>query len=140
MKFSEIEQEQWEELKPYLDTCLLPVTGMDGKEQPYEATQKLERLRDLMDLVEIPFKGRVVTYPACHYVSADEPYSAALSNWCRNLREAGFKYIILASAELNVQLQNAGADLVLQADAEGAFPSQSEVSEQIRAMWSAGNA
>ncbi|MGO4375464.1 DUF2487 family protein, partial [Paenibacillus sp. MCAF20] len=67
MKFSEIEKEQWEELRPYLDTCLLPVTGMDGSEQPYEATEWLERLRDIMDLIEIPFKGRVVTYPACHY-------------------------------------------------------------------------
>ncbi|RIX53507.1 DUF2487 family protein [Paenibacillus nanensis] len=135
MKFSDITSEKWDELKPYLDTCLLPVTGMSGKESPYEATERLERLRDLLDLVEIPFKGRVVTYPACHYVTADEPFSKQLANWCDNLRAAGFQYIILASADQTVQLQGAGADLVLQADDEGEFPEQAEVSERIRALW-----
>lgn len=137
MKFSDIAQEQWDELKPYLDTCLLPVTGLNGKESPYEATERLERLRDLMDLVEIPFKGRVVTYPACHYVTEDEQFSSALANWCQNLRFAGFKYIILASADHAVKLNGAGADIVLHAGPEGDFPTREEVSEQIRALWSA---
>lgn len=137
MKFSDITNEQWDELKPYLDTCMLPITGMNGKESPYEATERLERLRDLMDLVEIPFKGRVVTYPACHYVADDELFSQALAKWCENLRAAGFSYIILVSGDQTVRLQNAGADLVLQAGPAGEFPSKSEVSDRIRALWRA---
>ena len=69
MKFSDIDKEQWPELKPYLDTVLLPVTGLSGDEQPWEATRGLEKLRDLIDAVEIPFHGRVVIYPAYHYIS-----------------------------------------------------------------------
>ncbi|MCU6708336.1 YpiF family protein [Paenibacillus sp. J5C_2022] len=136
MKFSEIEQDKWQELAPYLDTCLLPVTGMTGQESPPEATACLERLRDMMDMVEMPFKGRVVTYPACHYWSDGPEYSKMLARWCEALRGAGFTYVIVLTANGSLELACEAADLVLSPTAEGALPEQSEVSAVIRALWS----
>jgi len=112
MKFSDITSDQWEELQPYLDTCLLPVTGLTGQESPYEATSALERLRDWMDEVEIPFKGRMVTYPAYHY--AGEEDCERVNEFCQHLKKSGFTYVIIISAQLSVSekmLKN--ADLVL---------------------------
>jgi hypothetical protein len=110
MKFSEIESSQWEELKPFLDTCLLPVTGMTGLESPAEATRALEDLRDLMDNIEIPFKGRVVTYPACHYTGENEGH-AVVEQLCASFKRTGYRYIIVVSARLT-NLTPASADLI----------------------------
>ncbi|MFD0586924.1 DUF2487 family protein [Paenibacillus sp. GCM10027627] len=135
MKFSEISKEQWDELQPYLDTCLLPVTGMNGTETPYEATEKLEKLRDMMDMVEGPFKGRVVTYPACHYATGESSMGRELDVWCARLKAAGFKYIILITADWALSFQSPLADLVLQPKNEEEWPDAREVSSQIRALW-----
>ena len=72
MKFSEVEEATWSELSPYFDTCLIPYTGLSGKVCPIEATEALARLRDFMDLVEIPFKGRIITYPAVQYGQGED--------------------------------------------------------------------
>ncbi|WP_178022652.1 DUF2487 family protein [uncultured Paenibacillus sp.] len=97
MKFSEIEASSWEELRPYLDTCLIPVTGLTGLERPYEVTEKLERLRDVLDWVEMPFKGRVVTYPSFQYQTEGMP--RAINDLCRNVKASGFAYAIVVSAD-----------------------------------------
>ena len=99
MKFSEIAKEKWQELRPYLDTCLLPVTMLDGTEEPWQAADRLEELRDVLDLVEIPFMGRVVTYPAFHYADA-EALENALAKLCGRLKDMGFVYLIVAFREL----------------------------------------
>lgn len=136
MKFSEISGEQWEELSPYLDTCLLPVTGMMGTEKPYEATEWLERLRDLMDLIEIPFKGRVVTYPACHYISGSSEFMEMLNEWCASLKRAGFRYVIVVTAKKEFNIDCPAADLLFRPDEEDKLPNQADVSNAIRALWS----
>ncbi|MFF2887573.1 DUF2487 family protein [Paenibacillus sp. NPDC057967] len=136
MKFSDITEEQWDELKPYLDTCLLPVTGLGGGESPYETTVRLERLRDMMDLVEIPFKGRVVTYPACHYISESEAFHSMLGEWCSRLKQAGFKYVIIMTAFAAPGLMIEAADLILQPGPDGHLLTPGEVSSQIRELWS----
>ncbi|GFN30668.1 DUF2487 family protein [Paenibacillus xylaniclasticus] len=134
MKFSEIESNQWDELKPYLDTCLLPVTGLTGLEQPDEATQALEQLRDVMDAIEIPFKGRVVTYPACHYIgeSGDE----LVESVCQSLKQAGFRFVIIVSAKLG-RLKPASADLIIVPDPDGGIANRDEIGRAVRAMWTA---
>lgn len=136
MKFSEISSGQWEELSPYLDTCLLPVTGMTGAEQPYEATEWLERLRDLMDLIEIPFKGRVVTYPACHYISGGSEFMGMLNEWCTSLKRGGFRYVIVVTANKEMNITCPAVDLLLRPDDLGNLPNQADVSNAIRALWS----
>ncbi|MBH5317936.1 DUF2487 family protein [Paenibacillus sp. GSMTC-2017] len=139
MKFSDISKEKWDELQPYLDTCLLPVTGMNGLETPYEATQCLENLRDIMDLVELPFKGRIVTFPACHYMPGESSFESAIEEWCSNLKRTGFKYVVLITAKNGLTFDCQSADLVVQPQVDGALPTQEEVSDKIRSLWSGKN-
>lgn len=140
MKFSDIEREKWDELSPYLDTCLLPVTGLTGKETPYEATEKLEELRDVLDLVEVPFKGRVVTYPACHYVADQEGAGGMIAHLVDQLRHSGFAYIIIATANSALRLEGAGADLILKPGDNGKLLERASVGDLVKGMWSAGSA
>ncbi|RAW18258.1 DUF2487 domain-containing protein [Paenibacillus taichungensis] len=112
MKFSEMTQDSWAELQLYLDTCLIPYTALKGKQSPVEATEALERLRDFLDLVEIPFKGRIMTYPAFHYASPD--MSMALNTLSEELKSSGFKYVVIMSSDGELeQTQITSADLVL---------------------------
>ena len=134
MKFSEFNAEQWAELEPYLDTAILPLTGLDGSEMPYEATQALEILRDLLDRIEAPFKGRVVIYPACHYNQGT--HGSLAEELCRNLRSVGFRYVIAAAANpINEADQLSNADLFLGLEADGTLPSKDSISEAVRTLW-----
>jgi hypothetical protein len=113
MKFSDIKGEEWDELKPYLDTCLLPVTGLTGTEQPWEATLELAKLKDALDALEIPYKGRVVTYPAMHYLFPGREASD-VDQACQQLRDAGFRYVVVVTANGDVaELSVPSADLLL---------------------------
>lgn len=114
MKFSEIEQTQWGELQPYLDTCLLPITGLTGMEAPWETTEMLANLRDMMDLLEVPFKGRIVTYPAIHYRQEPEQLCPYVNQICTNLKKHGFSYVIIITMDLEVSsLPFDQADLII---------------------------
>lgn len=136
MKFSELTPDQWAELAPYLDTAVLPVTGLSGSELPFEATDALERLRDVLDRIEQPFKGRIVTYPVCQYVDKDAP-AEAVEHICANLRSVGFKYVIVAAAfDTEAWMGKlAGADLMIGTDAQGNPPQSEEVSAAVRKLW-----
>lgn len=137
MKFSEADEASWKELEPYFDTCLVPFTGLTGKESPLEATAALERLRDFLDLVEVPFKGRVVTYPAFHYTKQGD--LSTLNEICYNLKANGFKHVIVMSADVEMnssQLPDSDLTLslpVLQADKPGEIAIY--VKDCIQAMW-----
>lgn len=114
MKFSDIDQERWPELKPYMDTCLLPVTGLTGREEPWEVTAALERLRDVMEDIEKRYVGRIVTYPAFHYTK-EEQLPKQISELCVSLRESGFAYVIVITADplIGMMERPEGADLFL---------------------------
>ncbi|MGG6309560.1 DUF2487 family protein [Paenibacillus macerans] len=137
MKFSELEASAWEELRPYLDTCLIPVTGLSGRELPYEVTEKLERLRDILDWVELPFKGRVVTYPSFQYGA---PSLAGLVNEvCRNVKSGGFVYAIVISADVEWSDDELpDADLIVTpqrfSGLGGAHPA-GQVKAKIQQLW-----
>lgn len=143
LKFSDIEKSSWAGLKPYLDTCLLPVTGLTGFEQPWEATQELEYLRDVMDCVEVPYKGRVVTYPAFHYFGGPA-VAEAVNEVCAKLKGAGFRYVIVISGHPSVgAAEFRHADLLLCPESEdGKVQSSPEfrdrVNREVQAMWQAG--
>ncbi|MDB5055898.1 MAG: hypothetical protein JWM44_3948 [Bacilli bacterium] len=118
MKFSDIEKANWPELQPYLDTCLLPITGLTGDESPWEVTEALEKLRDLMDLVEIPFKGRVVTYPSMQYRMEAESLTSFINALCLKLKAAEFKHVIVITADLSIsELVFSECDLLISAKA-----------------------
>lgn len=117
MKFNDIARERWAELAPYMDTCLVPVTGLTGKEAPWKATDALEQLRDAMEGLEKRYVGRMVTYPAFHYISGTQA-TEQLEGLCRNLKEsAGFTYVVLITADPSAAFMKApeGADLFLNA-------------------------
>lgn len=97
LKFSEMTQDSWAELQLYLDTCLIPFTGLTGNHSPAEATEALERLRDFLDLIEGPFKGRVMTYPAFHFAFPE--MSMALNTICEQLKRSGFKYVVIMTSD-----------------------------------------
>lgn len=123
MKFSDISPEDWSQLQPYLDTCLLPVTGLDGSENPYQAAGMLEKLRDVLDLLELPYRGRTVTYPACHYWSDDSAMIDGLGKWAAQLKEIGFKYVIIVSAQPKLaELQIPSVDLVITSEETESIP------------------
>ncbi|CAI6059498.1 hypothetical protein PAECIP112173_01726 [Paenibacillus sp. JJ-100] len=112
MKFSEMNQDSWAELQLYLDTCLVPFTAMSGKLSPVEATEALERLRDFLDMVEIPFKGRIMTYPAYHYSSTE--MSMTLNTLSAELKASGFKYVVIMTADGSFEgVEVSNADLIL---------------------------
>ncbi|KGP82597.1 MULTISPECIES: DUF2487 family protein [unclassified Paenibacillus] len=138
MKFSEMTQDSWAELQLYLDTCLIPYTALTGKQSPVEATEALERLRDFLDLVEIPFKGRIMTYPAFHYAGPD--MSMALNTLSEQLKSSGFKYVVIMSSDgVLEQSQISSADLVLSrsilSQEVGEEGIARFVGEKIRELW-----
>jgi len=144
VKFSDIEQAKWPQLRPYLDTCLLPVTGLTGREEPWQATRQLEMLRDLLDLVEIPFKGRVVTYPALHYIHQDTGRQL-LSEVCRQLKACGFAYIIIAALDdIGGWAENVEECALFLTDSQlqeySAEDRQRFVGERVAAIWNASHA
>jgi Protein of unknown function (DUF2487). len=132
MKFSEFNGERWAELQLYFDTAILPVTGLSGGESPDEASAALERLRDLLDLVEIPFKGRTVTYPALHY--APEGVQT-IGRIAEGLKSAGFRRVIVVSLNRAYQSELQPVDLWIVPEPDGSAPDARTVSETVQAMW-----
>ncbi|NEW06056.1 DUF2487 family protein [Paenibacillus sp. SYP-B3998] len=143
MKFSEIEKEQWSDLKPYLDTCLLPLTGLKGFEDPIQTTTALEDLRDALETIEIPFKGRVVTYPALHYVTGLH-MKEQLEAISRQLKHAGFRYVIVLSIHKEaVEWKTEQTDLIIVVDKQewtsNAKELKMRISSQVQQLWQQGD-
>ncbi|NDI34373.1 DUF2487 family protein [Chengkuizengella sediminis] len=142
MKFSEIEKNIWEEHQEYLDTCVLPYTGLTGDENPMETTKALEDLRDILEWIEIPFKGRVVTYPAVHFSLEGQYLESYFKTICLNLKKQGFKYIILIShrSEIhNLNLQDFGLLLTPSENEEENANLKEEISNKVQALWNNNN-
>ncbi|MFX3646524.1 MAG: DUF2487 family protein [Paenibacillus sp.] len=138
MKFSEMTQDSWAELQLYLDTCLIPYTALSGEQSPVEVTEALERLRDFLDLVEIPFKGRIMTYPAFHY--ANPELSMTLNSLSAQLKSSGFKYVVIMSSDSQLDGgEIPSADLVLSRSVltheVGEDGIARFVGEKIRELW-----
>ncbi|AQR79931.1 hypothetical protein BXP28_21775 [Paenibacillus larvae subsp. larvae] len=143
MKFSEIEQDQWSSVKEYFDTALLPVTGLKGNEQPWEVTKALEELRDALDFLEIPYKGRTVTYPSIHFIN-EENGESAINTCCRRLKEAGFSYVVVVTANEDLaSLHLAEADLLffLNSSKSGVNPEEykNEIALKVQQLWFGSN-
>jgi hypothetical protein len=132
MKFSEFDGERWAELQLYFDTAILPVTGLAGNESPDEATAALERLQGLLDLVEMPFKGRTVTYPALHY-NADG--ARPVERIASGLKSAGFRHVIVVTLDRSLGSESEAVDLWIAPEPDGTTPAARAVSEAVQAMW-----
>jgi hypothetical protein len=141
MKFSNFTAESWEDNSKYYDTCLLPFTGLQGGESPHEAAAALERLRDLLELVEQPFQGRMVIYPAVQY--ATEHSIADLNGVCRKVKSNQFQYVIVVTAATELSQEDVfESDLVLslsEFDPSNKALVKSLISGKILAMWQSKN-
>ncbi|QQZ60667.1 DUF2487 family protein [Paenibacillus sonchi] len=137
MKFSDFTAESWLENRKYYDTCLLPYTGLSGMESPPEAAEALERLRDFLDLVEKPYQGRIVTYPALQYNGAES--AAYINEICRKVKSSGFQSVIVLSADISLAGSGiAESDLVLSLpdiEASRQKPVRSCIRDEIEALW-----
>lgn len=144
VKFSDISRDSWSELQPYLDTCMIPYTGLTGEESPIEATALLERLRDFMDIVEMRYKGRIVTYPAFHYEN-QENYEI-LNDICLKIKNNGFKYVMIMTADTSLeQSQCDNCDLILSQQQLEQLLGNDErtlssiIQEKIENLWKVNN-
>lgn len=137
MKFSDFSRESWTENGSFYDTCLLPLTGLSGIENPAEVTAALERLRNFLELVEKPFQGRIVTYPAVQY--ANPNLAEVINDICRKVKSSTFQYIIVLTADLPLsEMGIIESDLLLSLtdiQASQASSISSYISEKIQAMW-----
>ncbi|NGM81466.1 DUF2487 family protein [Paenibacillus sp. 7124] len=93
MKFSDFDKGSWEENGKFYDTCLIPFSGLTGKESPPQTAEWLERLRDSIDLVERPFKGRIVVYPAVQYDGIGK--IDIINEICHNIKSNNFRFAIV---------------------------------------------
>lgn len=141
MKFSEISEQSWAELQPYLDTCLLPVSGLTGMEPPWEAKERMLRTGDWLSVLERAFHGRTVTLPAYHYDRAAPDAADRLNDMCARLKTSGYKYVVVVSGQAGgVPDGVVAADLRVQPGAEGDEPDEDALRGTVAAMWRAGTA
>lgn len=140
MKFSDFDRKTWEADGHYYDTCVIPYSGLQGTETPPETVYALERQRDFLDMVEKPFQGRIVTYPAVQY--AGEGSTAMLNEVCRKVKSIGFQYAIVLSAnEMLAAGELFESDLIL---CLPAIAADSEISvsayvrREIQTLWENG--
>jgi 23S rRNA (pseudouridine1915-N3)-methyltransferase len=130
LKFQEITSEQWPSLQPYLDTCVIPYAALSGEEQPPQVVAKLARLRDLLDWVEIPFKGRVVTYPAIQYeLFANQ--QDCLRLLVQKIKQSGFRYVVIVSVNSEISPEMSSSDLVIHPE----YGTKEQVQQALISCW-----
>ncbi len=142
MKFSELSEETWAELQPYLDTCLLPVSGLTGSEAPWEAKERMLRTGDWLAPLEQAFHGRTVTLPAYHYDRAGEDAAERLNALCARLKaDGGFRYVVVVCGQAGgVPDRVDEADLRVQPAGDGDEPDETALRQAVSALWRAGGA
>jgi len=137
MKFSDFDSVTWEENREFYDTCLIPFTGLTGLEDPAETVAALERLRDFMDIVEKPFRGRMVTYPVFQY--SGEHSIALINELCRNVKSQNFCFAILLTTDITTSENEIfESDLVLslpRLKELGNKEIQAFAAERIHELW-----
>lgn len=137
MKFSDFDAANWEENGQFFDTCLIPLTGLTGGESPAESVSALERLRDFMDTVERPYRGRIVTYPVFQY--GGKASLELLNEVCRNVKSVNFRYAVVLTADLEIQESDMPeCDLVLSLPIlqnQVNKNRQSIIAEKIENLW-----
>ncbi|MDQ0192967.1 DUF2487 family protein [Paenibacillus wynnii] len=137
MKFSDFDSHSWEENCRFYDTCLIPFTGLTGSESPVETVAALERLRDFMDMVEKPFRGRIVTYPVLQY--GGEHSLKLINELCCNVKSKNFRYAIVLTADIDIsEREIVESDLVLSQPTFRDLSSkdvQAFTAEKIQELW-----
>lgn len=135
MKFSELSREEWFNLQPYLDTCLIPVSGIAGGEDPWEMADLAASAGAWLLPLEKAFAGRTVTLPAYHYFDGSAASAAGLKRICAGCREAGFRYVVLVCGVPGLLSGDLGADLYIQPQADGEKPVAEALHLALTGLW-----
>ncbi|MCD9021176.1 DUF2487 family protein [Cohnella silvisoli] len=135
MKFSEIDGDSWPELQPYLDTCLIPLSGLTGKESPWEATDKVARTGQWLAPIEQDFRGRTVTMPAIHYDIGGDGDAEQLNHLIGQWKKNGFRYVIVISGHLLEGSGKLDADLIIQPATEEDQPDSQLIGKAVASLW-----
>ncbi len=135
MKFSELDKAGWPNLQPYLDTCLIPVSGLSGAEAPWEMADRAAAAGAWLLPLEKSFAGRTVTLPAYHYYDGSGDSAGRLKKLCGECRSAGFRHVVLVSGLPGLLPPDAGADLCIQPQAEGEEPDPEALRKAMTELW-----
>lgn len=134
MKFSEIDENSWPELENYLDTCLIPVSGLTGEETPWEATEKVARSGQWLAPLEQAFRGRTVTMPAFHYLK-DSRDLERLDGLCKQWRANGFRYVIAICGQPSGLPVDLSVDLIFQPSNDDEEPNLEQIRKLVTELW-----
>jgi hypothetical protein len=135
MKFSEIDAESWPELQPYFDTCLIPLSGLQGGESPWEATEKVARAGQWLSPLEQAFRGRTVTMPAFHYDREGMAHADSINRLIDGWKRLGFRFVIVVSGQPLRLEGNLRADLIIQPHSEEDEPDTGQIGKAVAELW-----
>lgn len=135
MKFSELTAENWPELQEYLDTCLIPVSGLTGGETPWEITDKVARTGRWLAPLEQVFQGRTVTMPAFHYDTGSLEDMERLDRLCVQWRKSGFRYVIAIGGQPLGLSAKINVDLIVQPASEEDEPDIGQIRKWVTDLW-----
>lgn len=140
MKFSEFDATTWPALTPYLDTCLLPISGLDGSETPDVMTDKAAAAGAWLSPVERMFNGRIVTLPALHYYDGSKMMREQLNRLCASIRRTGFRYVVVVSGTPGLldAAAETEANLIVQPSDPEDRPESEMLRKAIVDMWRIG--
>lgn len=138
MKFSELDETSWPTLAPYLDTCIVPVSGIVGTETPDMMTSKVAAAGDWLLPLEQAFKGRTVTLPALHYYDGGPGDADKLNAICAACRRGGFRYVIVVCGTAGLLDSIQTADLVIAPTREDELPDAQQLRKKVTDMWRHG--
>jgi 23S rRNA (pseudouridine1915-N3)-methyltransferase len=135
MKFSEINADSWPELQNYLDTCLIPVSGLTGEESPWEITDKVARTGQWLAPLEQAFRGRTVTMPAFHYDTGSIEDRERLNRLARQWRTNGFRYIIVICGQPKELPWKLDVDLIIQPTFDDEVTDVEKIRKSVADLW-----
>ncbi|MFO7289709.1 Protein of unknown function [Planifilum fulgidum] len=130
MRLTEMRQDEWTKVAPYVDTLCLPVyrTAFSEKRIRLEERRVVEAVADR---VERALTGRLLLLPAIAYEGGDrEAFRAYLGNVLAELARSAFHHLVIVVPE----------DLAEAAEARGKIavhplPSRNEATEEEIEEW-----
>ncbi|MCC3376506.1 DUF2487 family protein [Cohnella sp. REN36] len=136
MKFSELDEASWPDLQPFLDTALLPVSGLTALDSPPEAAEKIGRTGDWLSPLEEAFRGRTVTLPASHYDGDPAAGAARLEGLCAAIKRQGYRYVIVVAGGGGwSEAALPSADLIVQPSEPDEQPEPERIRQAVTTLW-----
>ncbi|WP_175482462.1 DUF2487 family protein [Thermoflavimicrobium dichotomicum] len=97
MRWTEIKQNEWEQLAPYVDTLCLPIYSFDLTEKKWNRRQA-EIIEQIAQRFEKRLMGRVLLLPAISYMGKDaEIFSSYLNEVIQELAGFSFHYLVMVA-------------------------------------------